>query len=128
MKILLVDDSELMLSYLASLLRKHKTAGPLELRSAKSATEALEACAQELPDAILMDFVLEPGRTGLEVLSAILALSKGAKAPRLAILTQGKLANIDEQRALGLGARVLQKPLRGQEAAFLERIDEWLTS
>ena len=38
------------------------------------------------------------------------------------------LANVDEQRALSLGARVLQKPVRGEEAAFLARIDEWLTA
>jgi CheY-like chemotaxis protein len=120
-KILLVDDSALMLGYLAQLLTAHGQS----VTVAGSAQAALESAAKSRPDAILMDFVLEPGRTGLETLSVIFSLL-GDPRPRAAILTQGGLAPADAKRAAGQGITILQKPVRGQEAEFLRAIDAWI--
>ena len=117
-KILLVDDSEVMLGFLAALLEKQGFA----VATAKDLVSSVEAYGRTKPDLILMDFVLEPTRTGIETLAAIFSLA-GAARPVAAILTQGALTPLDEQKAASWGVEVLQKPVRGKEAAFLALID-----
>ncbi|MBI3557989.1 MAG: response regulator [Deltaproteobacteria bacterium] len=118
-KILLVDDSDVMLGYLAALLSKQG----LEVATATSLVTAVDAFCRTRPQLILMDFVLEPTRTGLETLAAIFSVA-GAVRPLAAILTQGALTPADEQKASDWGVAVLQKPVRGKEADFLALVDQ----
>jgi CheY-like chemotaxis protein len=123
-KILLVDDSPVMLGYLGALLKRRGH----EVSTADSLAKALEGALSGQPDAVLMDLILEPGRTGLEALSAIFSLcdTQARPRPRAAILTAGRMAPADEARAASLGATVLQKPERGREEPFLQSVDNWL--
>lgn len=120
-KILLVDDSEVMLGLVATLLKKQG----LAVVTATNMTTALEAYLRQTPTVILMDFVLEPTRTGLEALAAIFAVCNTAR-PLAAILTQGALSPQDKQKASDWKVEVLQKPTRGKEAEFLASINDWL--
>ena len=113
-KILLVDDSAVMLGLIKALLEKQGFA----VSTAKDLASAVDAFSRTKPDLILMDFVLEPTRTGIETLAAIFSLA-GTNRPVAAILTQGALAPLDEQKAASWGVDVLQKPVRGKEADFL---------
>lgn len=120
-KILLVDDSEVMRGFVADLLRK----SGLMVVTAGSLVEGVDAYCRERPAAILMDFVLESGHTGLEALAAIFAVSSFGR-PLAAILTQGDLAAADAQKAASLNVRILQKPARGLEDQFVTDIWKWL--
>lgn len=123
-KILLVDDSEVMLGHVASLLRR---AG-FTVQTASSMPVALDLFFKHQSEALLIDFILEGGRTGLEVATAVFALCQAGavKKPHGAILTQGALAPVDQQKAAELGLPVLQKPVFGKEDEFLMSITLWL--
>jgi CheY-like chemotaxis protein len=123
-KILLVDDSPVMLGYLGALLKGRGH----EVVTAETLAGALEQALSQRPDAVLMDLILEPGKTGLEALSAIFSLAdaQGWPRPRAAVLTAGRMAPADEARAVSLGATVLTKPERGREEPFLQTVDNWL--
>jgi DNA-binding NtrC family response regulator len=119
MKILLVDDSELMRRLISSLLSKRLG---WAVSTASSVETAIDAFFKDPPDAVLVDFVLEGGRTGLEILSAILA----ARPVPSAILTTGALTTPDQQTAERLGARLIQKPVQGREDEFLREVKDVL--
>lgn len=126
LKILLVDDSELVLKHVAALLGS----GGWDISTAKNVAEGLESYFKSPPDAVLSDFVLGTGQTGLDLLSAILAARASAdpNAPRLpvALLTLGALSDVDAERAAKMGAPVIQKPARGKEKEFLQNVEFWL--
>lgn len=132
-KILLVDDSEVMLRHVSGLLAQKKW----QVITASTMAAGLEAFYRHSPDALLADFVLEGGHTGLETIAAIFALCANAGGvasptgkplvkPTVAILTQGALSPTDQQKAAALGAPVLQKPVYGKEQDFLMSITLWL--
>lgn len=120
MKILLVDDSDMMLQYIGALL---SAAGHVVV-ARKSLVDAVDAYSRERPNAVLSDFVLERA-TGLECLAAIFAIA-GPHRPPAAILTQGQLLMSDQIKSESLGIEILQKPIRGREQEFLSRIAGWL--
>ena len=119
-QILLVDDSEMVLRHVADLL----TTQGFKVTTANSMVAALEAYFKARPDAILTDFVLESGHTGLGLLSAIFA--GVSPQPIAAILTHGLLTAADQARANELGVRVIQKPKQGGEQEFLQEVRFWL--
>ena len=121
-KLLLVDDSELMLGYLADLLRK----SGYEVFAARNLVDSVGLYGRHRPSVVLSDFVLGANQTGLEVISAIFALNEASR-PTAAILTQGALSPMDQKRAEFLSVRVLQKPKRGHEQQFVEEVAEWIT-
>jgi CheY-like chemotaxis protein len=130
-KILLVDDSDIMVRHISNLLAKKHIA----VIGAKDLGTAVDAFTKEKPTAIIADFVLEGGQSGLEVISAILALGAdkydflddGPKKKTLAaVMTQGALAPADARRAEKLGVPVLQKPVYGNEQDFLMTVVVWL--
>lgn len=121
-KILLVDDSDVMLNHVTALLAKdgHQILGKTNL------VHAVEGYLRFLPDAVVCDFILE-GNTGLDVLSAIAAaLPAGTPMSPATIMTMGPLSDTDQKRADKMSARVLQKPKRGKEEEFLQNFNFWL--
>lgn len=123
-QILLIDDSELVLRHVADLLK----AEGFMVTTANSTAAGLEAYFKRRPDAILADFVLETGHTGLELISAIFAgvSSIPNGAPAASILTHGQLTAVDQARAATLGIRIIQKPKQGHEQEFIQEIRFWL--
>jgi CheY-like chemotaxis protein len=121
-KILLLDDSEVMLRHISSLLIRCGAT----VHSTLTMPEAIEAFLRYKPTVVLADFVLEGGRTGLETIEAIFALCPPETKPRAAILTLGKLSDQDKQRAAVLKIALMQKPARGQEEDFTQTIEIWL--
>ena len=122
MKILLVDDSKMMLQYVGALL----TSEGHQIAAVQSLSEALVSYTTSRPEAIVTDFVLE-GATGLEVLAAVFSIS-GDRKPLAVILTQGALTAADQAKAESWGVGVIQKPIRGREDEFLHHIRAWLAA
>ena len=100
--------------------------GTLEVATASSVTESLVLLDRHPCEAILTDFVLENGATGIEVILAIRAVSQ--RHTPAAILTQGDLSPEDAVRADKLGAIVFQKPIKTSEEIFATQILDWLQS
>ncbi|MEW6058119.1 MAG: response regulator [Bdellovibrionota bacterium] len=128
-KILLVDDSEVMLRHVATLLGQKG----LHALLAQNLQTALEVFHRQKPDALLIDFILQAGTTGLGVVSAISAVVERLNAtgeslalPPTAVLTRGALTDEDQQKANSLGVRVIQKPSQGKEKEFLQEVEFWL--
>lgn len=123
-KILLIDDSDMMLKHLTNLLKPKG----FTLYTAINLKEALENIERYQPHALLIDFVLSDGNTAINVIQAIQALSEEQKlpSPLCAILTQGGISEDDSKKAKKQGIQVLQKPKRGKEQEFLQNIEFWL--
>lgn len=124
LKILLVDDSEVILRHVGGLLARQ---GYSVVKASTSAA-ALEAIVRHRPGAVLVDFVLEAGQTGLQLIPALFAVAEkvGAPKPAAALLTMARLDDADTEAARQLGTRVLVKPRRGKETEFLQELAFWL--
>lgn len=123
--ILLVDDSALALTHICSLLSDQG----FRVTTATSMAEGLSKAFTASANAVLIDFVLDSGHTGLDLISAVFAASAQAKQrqkPAAAILTHGRLSDGDQRRADELAVAVLQKPRQGQEEEFAEKVRIWL--
>jgi len=68
MKVLIVDDSELICQRLVDLLREFKEIKSVEL--AGNAEEAYASCSEVYPDVIILDIHL-PGENGIKILEKI---------------------------------------------------------
>lgn len=120
-KILLVDDSQLVLRHVAMLL----SGKGWQVTTAATMAEGLEECLKSPPDALLTDFILDTGQTGLTLISAIFAAGLAEK-PTAAVMTLGALSDDDQALAARLGCPVLQKPAQGKEKEFLQNVEFWL--
>ena len=119
-KILLIDDSEVVARHITGLLLKENWG----VQTASTVPAAIELFKRFTPDALLVDFVLEGGQTGLQLLSSLFSLSE--KRHPAAILVLGPVSPEDEKKVISLGARTIQKPVRGKEQDFLQNVAFWL--
>ena len=109
-----------------------------EVLTAPDVARAIASYKVHLPQAVLADFVLEQGSTGLQAIEAIFAVHaavrKAGKAtseaiaarPVAALLTQAVLDDADALHAKKLGVPVIQKPKYGKEHDFLQDVYVWL--
>jgi len=117
-KILIVDDSDVILMMERMILQK---TGMYELVSAKSGPEAIEKAETEKPDLILLDVVM-PGMTGFEVCQELRAIDSTKDIPVIIVTTRGEAENVENGYASGCNDYVT-KPINGGELlAKLESI------
>lgn len=104
-KILLIDDDELILLSVESLL---ETEG-FEVATANNGDEGLAKAAAEHFDVFLLDIIM-PGKSGFEVCEALRAMDDYAQVP--IVMLSAKSAEADQQQGLSLGVtRFLPKPI-----------------
>jgi two-component system chemotaxis response regulator CheY len=118
-KILVVDDSEVMHSFMRLLLARMKG---YEVRFLKNGEEALEAItAHGEPSLILLDINM-PVMNGLEFLGRLTQLGLVARVPVILVSTEGR--DEDILRGLESGAKAyLRKPFKPQELhQVIERV------
>jgi diguanylate cyclase (GGDEF)-like protein len=96
-KILLVDDSKLIMGFGKSILSKEG----YEVSYAPNGHEALEMVSLETPDLILLDVVM-PGMDGYEVCKRVKADEKARDIPIIMLTSKGETA--DKIKGLNLGA------------------------
>jgi CheY-like chemotaxis protein len=89
-KVLLVDDSSVMLMMERVLLEKE----PYTLVSATNGREAVEVAVAERPDLILMDVVM-PGMDGFEACRRLRAEGATSQIPIILVTTRGSHAHIE---------------------------------
>jgi CheY-like chemotaxis protein len=89
-KVLLVDDSTVMLMMERALLEKE----PYTLVSAMSGQEAVTVALAEQPDLILMDVVM-PGMDGFEACRRLRSEGPTRKTPIILVTTRGSHAHIE---------------------------------
>ena len=117
-KILLVDDSELVLQFLS----KNLSDQGFTILAAKNLPQAMSFATRNNPTVMICDFILEGGTTGIELLSAILAVSK---LP-VALMTHGALSDQDAAKVKEKQIPVFQKPKKGGEREFADTVKYWL--
>jgi DNA-binding response OmpR family regulator len=104
-KILLIDDDELILLSVESLLE----AEGFEVQTASNGDEGLAKAAENHFDVFLLDIIM-PGKSGFEVCTALRAMEDYAKVP--IVMLSAKSAEADQEKGLGLGVtRFLPKPI-----------------
>jgi len=110
-QILVVDDSEVMHSFMRLLLTKKKD---YQVRFLKNGQEALDTITSVgEPSLILLDINM-PVMNGLELLGHLTELGLTSRVPVILISTEGK--EEDVLRGLESGAKAyLRKPFRPQE-------------
>jgi len=109
--VLLVEDDNDSRKLLGAMLRRHGA----RVTSTKSAAEALEAFASELPDVMISDIGM-PDQDGYELVRKLRALpvEKGGATPAIALT--GYASRKDRERALGSGYQThLAKPIEQAE-------------
>ena len=101
---LVVDDSKVVRMVARRILEKLD----FEIEEAADGAKALEACAQKLPDAILLDWNM-PVMNGIEFLRALRRMPNGGEPVVVFCTTENDLAHI--QAALSEGANeYIMKP------------------
>ena len=104
-KILLIDDDELVLISVKSLLESEGYA----VTTASSGAEALQTAGGEAFDVFLLDIIM-PGMSGLEVCRSLRAMERYNKTA--IIMLTAKSTEADRGRGLGAGAtHFLTKPI-----------------
>lgn len=107
-RILVVDDSESVLAFLAAVLRRES----YEVMSTLSGAEALEILRKERVDLVITDIYMPPP-DGLEIMSTARAMK--LNVPFIAISSYPSPLNLFAA-ARGLGARIaLAKPFSSQD-------------
>jgi two-component system chemotaxis response regulator CheY len=108
MKVLIVEDNELMRYTIRTLLLKlgHEVAG-----EAEDAESALKAYAELKPEVVFLDLLL-PGRSGLEILGDIRALDPAA---RVVILTAVDQTELDRRLSDKGVVMIIRKPFSYEE-------------
>ena len=114
--LLYVEDNPANLQLVQEII---STRSQLELISAKDAISGIELARSRLPNLILMDINL-PGMSGIEALAVLLADSKTAHIPVIALSANAIPRDIEKGLAAGF-FRYLTKPIRVLE--FLDVID-----
>ena len=114
--ILLVDDSEAMRAYLSALLQARFA--ECEVQAFRGLAEGLEGAvtASDRLKAIVTDFMLGEGATGIDLIEA---LSPPAAVAKILITQGGKLTAAEETRARSLGASILPKPTPDTQEKWL---------
>lgn len=107
-KILVVDDSESVLAFLESALRRES----YEVLSTLSGAEALEILRKERVDLVITDIYMPPP-DGLEIMSMVRSMK--LKVPFIAISSYSSPLNMFAA-ARGLGAQMrMKKPFSSQD-------------
>jgi NO-binding membrane sensor protein with MHYT domain/nitrogen-specific signal transduction histidine kinase/ActR/RegA family two-component response regulator len=116
-RILLVDDDETLRDLVATALRAH---GHIVSEAPDGGT-ALEMLSADIPDVAIIDFAM-PGMTG-----ATLATHIAKRWPTLCVLFASGFSDTAAiERAVGKGAKIVQKPFRVDE--LLKAVGELLSS
>jgi len=103
-RILLVDDEQNIRRMLRAVLEEQS----YQVSEAESGLEATDACEAHDPDVVLLDLVMPPGPSGLDVLEQMCRKCPGM----VVIMMSGKATLHDAVRATQLGAfQFLEKPL-----------------
>jgi len=122
MKLMIVDDSNIIRSRIARVCLQAPLHGLEIIGLARNGNEAVNVCVRKVPDLVTMDLTM-PGMNGLECISALLAL-----APNLRILVVSALSDkATAIEALKRGAHgFLHKPFTDARlaSALLELMDE----
>jgi len=108
MKVIIVDDNDLMRDVLRLFLEqlKHEV-----LAEASDGVSAIKAFTELRPEVVLLDLVM-PGMTGLDVLAKVRELDPAAKVVIITAVEQGAMdKTILEQGA----AAILRKPFSSEE-------------
>lgn len=103
-RVLIVDNEASMLGSLDTLV----SGWGFEVRVASNAEQALAAAERFRPELLVVDFHLDAGRTGLELLDAL----REAGCERPAILISADHAAEVRQAARRAGCEFLHKPIR----------------
>lgn len=90
--------------------------------TAENGHRVLERVREELPDAIVLDWMM-PGLSGIEVVKQLRADPETAEIPIVFLTAKDQPADLEEARALGVFA-YLTKPFSPLE--LLERVQEAL--
>ena len=112
-RVLLVDDNELMLGRVAAVLRSSCTV----VGTARDGPSALAAAAALRPEVIVLDISM-PGMTGLEVAARLRATGSNAEVVFLTVLEDDDL--IDAAAAAG-GLGYVTKPRLGSDLLLAVR-------
>jgi two-component system chemotaxis response regulator CheY len=106
MKLLIVDDSNIVRSRIARIVQRGSLGAVTIVGLARNGHEALRATRQTSPDVVTMDLTM-PGMDGLACIPDLLAIRPGARILVISALTDKSTAI----KALRLGARgFLPKP------------------
>lgn len=116
-KILLVDDSGVMLRRLKGMLERS-----YDISMAKSGEQALKMMAKELPDLVLLDYEME-GMNGKETYERMKKDDKMKKIPVIFLTGNGERKAIYSILATRPAGYILKPP---EEAKILEKIQEVL--
>lgn len=116
-KILLVDDSGVMLRRLKGMLERN-----YDISMAKSGEQALKMMAKELPDLVLLDYEME-GMNGKETYERMKKDDKMKKIPVIFLTGNGERKAIYSILATRPAGYILKPP---EEAKILEKIEEVL--
>ena len=108
MKVLIVDDNELMRSTIGALLTEmgHEVVG-----EAEEATGALESFSALKPELVFLDLVM-PGKSGVEILGEIRAIDPKAK---VVIVTAVEQTGIDKNLLKQGATAIIRKPFSYEE-------------
>ena len=118
-KVLLVDDSEVVLLTEKMLFRN---LGNCEIVVAKNGRQAVDAARSEMPDLILMDVIM-PEMNGFEATRAIRSDVATRSIPIIMVTTRGEEENISEGYEAGC-TDYLTKPIDKHE--LLEKMRDLL--
>lgn len=105
LKILILDDAKVI----RALLKMTLESDGIEVDSAATIEEAIQLATQTTYDLMVVDFMLEDGRNGLELIQAIKKLGKNSTTPCIMLSAEdGKNCKTEAQ---GLGAKAwVKKP------------------
>jgi CheY-like chemotaxis protein len=113
LKILLVDDERDTLELLSTLLRQHGA----EIRSAESATAALETINDWTPDAMISDIGM-PDVDGYMLLARVRSEDKEHDKPIPAVAVTAYASEDDRVKAMSAGFQMyLTKPIQPEQLA-----------
>jgi CheY-like chemotaxis protein len=103
LKVLIADDDRLVRTMLGDLLAElgHSVV------AATNGAEALELCAREAPDLLILDFLM-PKLSGLDALQALRARGVSAPAVLLTAISDRSFRAVDGAEAIGVR---LEKPV-----------------
>jgi two-component system chemotaxis response regulator CheY len=100
---LLVDDSRIIRKVARKILEELS----FTCREAEDGQKAIDACAAEMPDAILLDWNM-PGMNGIECLKGVRALPGGARPKIVLCTTNNEMAHIMQGLAEGADEYIMK--------------------
>ena len=116
--ILIIDDNELQLNYMAELLQSHG----YKTQTLQQGAQAIEVIGQIRPRLIILDIMM-PGIDGFTILKQIRDEQNIKSIP--VIIYTGKAYQVDKKKALALGANsFVAKPVKG--AVIIEEVKKYL--